>query len=633
MTHTATEAPTQTVAERAYDAFRPLRLRLRFAGALILLVLPLLAAAWAFGSYAAANERSRTDTRLSASLRAAASEFARIVDDRQLQAMQLATTRRVQVALRDRNKEALAQLVQAHPDTHFVTGSRLPATAPGVVRRSIDVLSGTRVVGRVVVDVAFDRAAATRTARAAGLAEQHEIAVAERGGHVVAASVPLSGSLSLPGIQPRTVKVDGTSYRAVAARLAPSTRLGILAPTHAVDAAAVSIRNRILFSGLLVLGAVMVMAYALAPALARARVGQQQRAIAERVLTHVADGVVLLDHQGIVRFWNRAAEMITRLDAHRVLGSSADEAIPGWRAAAPQIPVGEAEGLPGSAASATVPLEIDQRELWLAASGVRFADGTVYTFRDITEDERLDQAKTDFVATVSHELRTPLASVYGAALTLQQRFSALDAPRRDELLQLLADQANRLSSIINELLLASRLAGRLDAGRLELEYERFDADDLARTVVQAAQIHAPPGIEIELSTPPWLPYATGDRDKVGQVLTNLIENAVKYSPGGGRVDLVLEQHDERIRFEVRDQGLGIPRDEHERIFQKFYRLDPNLTRGVGGTGLGLYICRELVRRMGGEVHVTSSLGEGSTFSFDLPATPSVARVPEPIASV
>src|SRR5439155_17394769 len=354
-----------------------LLLRLRFAGAMVLLVLPLLAAALMFGSYAAANERSRTDTRLDGSLRAAASEFARTVDDAEVEAIQLAAGRSVQRALSSRDHAALERLRRAHPNAQFLIGSRRPTVAPGVVQRSTDVIAGNRVVGSVVVSVALDQAVLAQIARSAGLLEQHEIAVAERGGRVVASSAPLSGRLALTGTRPQTVKLGTSRYRAVAVGLAPQTRLGILAPNDRVDAAAASIRNRILLIGLLLLGVVMLMAYALAPALARARVAQQQRAIAERVLAHVADGVVLVDPQGVVRFWNRAAETITGLTVGRVLGTKAGDAIPGWHAAAQQIPVGDADELNGGAVSTTVPLEIDEHEHWLAASGVRFADGTV----------------------------------------------------------------------------------------------------------------------------------------------------------------------------------------------------------------------------------------------------------------
>jgi signal transduction histidine kinase len=118
---------------------------------------------------------------------------------------------------------------------------------------------------------------------------------------------------------------------------------------------------------------------------------------------------------------------------------------------------------------------------------------------------------------------------------------------------------------------------------------------------------------------------SGDGDKLRQVLLNLIDNAVKYSPDGGRVEVELEARDSGLRITVRDEGLGIPHGEEQRIFGKFYRVDPQQTRGVGGTGLGLYICRELVRRMEGRVTVRSQEGQGSTFIVDLPLLPAGAR--------
>jgi signal transduction histidine kinase len=153
-------------------------------------------------------------------------------------------------------------------------------------------------------------------------------------------------------------------------------------------------------------------------------------------------------------------------------------------------------------------------------------------------------------------------------------------------------------------------------------------------------VHAPPNVVLERTVPADVPNVAADRDKVRQVLVNLVENAIKYSPGGGRIEVGLEpsQEDgaETVVFFVRDEGLGIPRDEQARIFEKFYRLDPHMTRGVGGTGLGLYICSELVNRMGGHIWVESKEGEGSTFLLQLPAeprlpvrqVPSVARTSE-----
>ena len=158
-----------------------------------------------------------------------------------------------------------------------------------------------------------------------------------------------------------------------------------------------------------------------------------------------------------------------------------------------------------------------------------------------------------------------------------------------------------------------------DTGTFAFSPQRCDAAPLALEVVEAARAHAPDGVAIDLSSDHDLPSIAADPDMLRQVLANLVDNAVKYSPSGGRVDISLEPQAGRVLFAVRDEGLGIPLREQTRIFEKFFRLDPNLTRGVGGTGLGLYICRELVRRMGGRIWVASRDGEGSTFFFELPA--------------
>jgi signal transduction histidine kinase len=226
----------------------------------------------------------------------------------------------------------------------------------------------------------------------------------------------------------------------------------------------------------------------------------------------------------------------------------------------------------------------------------------------------LEELRSDFVATVSHELRTPLAAVYGAALTLQRDDLPLDEMQRGNLMDVIATESERLARTVNDILWASKL----DAERLQLEVGSHDPSELAQTVIRAARVHLPPTVSLSLSCERELPPVAGDPDKVRQVLTNLVDNAIKYSPQGGRVDVRVSRRDHAVLFSVADQGLGIPQSERRRIFDKFYRVDPNLSRGVGGTGLGLYICRELVRRMNGTISVESREGEGSTFSFELP---------------
>jgi PAS domain S-box-containing protein len=339
----------------------------------------------------------------------------------------------------------------------------------------------------------------------------------------------------------------------------------------------------------------------------------EERAQAARILASVGDGIVLIDTAGVVRYWNRAAEAITGLARSAVLDRPAVEAIPGWETVAKLVPV--SLDPPAVPRAHSLPLGVGERELWLSVSGVSVLDGTVYAFRDLTEERALETLKTEFVSTVSHELRTPLAAIYGAAMTLGREEVAHDEEQSSMLLNVITNESDRLARTVNAILWASRL----DSDALSPTIEECDAVRLARDVVDAQRTHLPGHLRLELVSESGLPPVAADPDKVRQVLTNLVDNAVKYSPDGGEVRVEVSGKGEHVRFAVHDEGLGIPHAEHRRIFDKFYRLDPDMTRGIGGTGLGLYICRELVRRMDGRIWVTSEPGRGSTFAFELPA--------------
>ncbi len=337
----------------------------------------------------------------------------------------------------------------------------------------------------------------------------------------------------------------------------------------------------------------------------------EDRAQAARVLATIGDGVFLVDRSGRIRLWNSAAERITRVAETEVVGRPAAEAIPGWAGIEPGIPVAHA-GQPVQAKS--VPVELGGRELWLSFSAVGYEDGTVYAFRDLTEERALESMRQDIVATVSHELRTPLAAIYGAALTLRRGDIELEHELRDKLLEIVAEESGRLSEIVNDLLLASQL----DSGKLRANIERCDPREIVQSEIDAARTYLPESFELVLEAPRVLPPVAADPGQLRQVLANLIDNAIKYSPGGGRITVSLAERDHHVQFAVTDAGLGIPPADQRRIFEKFYRVDPDMKRGIGGTGLGLYICRELVRRVNGRIWVESDGQSGSTFFVEVP---------------
>jgi PAS domain S-box-containing protein len=340
----------------------------------------------------------------------------------------------------------------------------------------------------------------------------------------------------------------------------------------------------------------------------RQRVALEQHA---RVLEHVGDGVFLVGADGEIELWNQAAAAITGLRAERVVGRPAADVFPGWAEVEPLIPVSGAPGTTTEGAK-TIPIELEGRETWLSVTGVEFDDGIVYAFHSLSSERALDELRDEFVATVSHELKTPLAAIYGAAATLRSRGPDLDDRQREPLLDMIAGESDRLAQVVNDIL----VAGQLDQGRLRIETESVDPIELVRLILHRNRGRAVR--EVELVASPPLPPVRADPVKLQQVLENLLENAIKYSPPDTRVELILQADDHHVRFAVRDRGFGIPKEELRRIFSKFYRLDPQLTHGVGGTGLGLYIGRELVHRMGGRISVTSHLGHGSTFTVALP---------------
>lgn len=255
----------------------------------------------------------------------------------------------------------------------------------------------------------------------------------------------------------------------------------------------------------------------------------------------------------------------------------------------------------------TAPITGDNKEIM----------GQVTILSDITELRRLDQMKTDFVSHVSHELRTPLTSIKGFVATLLADTEGYyDLDTRREFLQIIDQECDRLTRLINDLLNLSRI----EAGRaLELILKPVDVADIARKIVEIQKNYTTKHqFVVDVKGP--IPAIVADEDKVDQIITNLVSNAVKYSPDGGEVRITIKEDPESggVLVAVKDQGIGIPKDVLPRLFQRFTRVEG---RKVAGTGLGLYLTRHLVEAHGGKIWVESEEGKGSTFYFTLPSAP------------
>jgi signal transduction histidine kinase len=336
------------------------------------------------------------------------------------------------------------------------------------------------------------------------------------------------------------------------------------------------------------------------------RLRAEEGANAARALEHVSEAVALVDDDGRVRFWNRMAEELFGITAERAIGARAAATIPGY------------DHLVHAAGrhERFVPVRVDDEDRWLTPSVSTFDGGSVLAVSDATTGYVLERTRADFVATASHELRTPLTAVYGGAQTLLAHRDDLPRGQQDRLLHLIEQESQHLVEIVDQLLVSAQL----DRGALNVDIEQVDVCDLCRGVAESARLRAFDRNLIVLQTPTDPVVVETDEALLRQVVVNLVENAVKYSPNGGRIDVLVSRMEDGAQIDVVDEGIGIPTSEQERIFEKFYRLDAEMSRGVGGSGLGLYISREIVDRLHGTLTVTSIPGEGSTFSVVLPRT-------------
>jgi signal transduction histidine kinase len=571
----------------------PRRTRLRpVLFAVLVAVVPTAIVAWAVGRNEADHTRSAATATVVAEAQAGGKEAERVLAEAHSSALEIARRVPVQSALRRRDRAALTRL--ARRGSYFlIRGKAIPARpADEVARRTVVVTLGKKPIGTVAVSV--PRSSLAKATSKVRLEGGDRLVLADPG------TAPARGG---------DISLGGEGYHAAGVPVSSRVEVVAARPATAIDASVRDAWLTALGAALATLATVALIAWVASPFVVRGRMLQRERAEALRVLSHVSDGVFLTDDGGIVRFWNRAAELITGLTRRDVWGRELSD-LPGMGSIAGEIPVGEE----GSVRPQVFPVQLGLRELWLSFAGVATGEGTVYTFANVTEEQRLEQLKNDFVSTVSHELRTPLTGLYGAVLTLRERGDRIPASDRSELLASLVDQAEGLARLVEDLLVASGL----ESDRLILAQERFEAVKLAREVVEDARMrHHTARVQLAETEEA---FVLADPARTRQVLENLIDNAVKYAEHGP-VRVAVERGDGVVAFGVSDEGPGIPPGHQDRIFEKFYRSDVQMEGGVGGAGLGLYISRELVRRMGGRLWMESTQGSGSLFTFELPSLP------------
>jgi PAS domain S-box-containing protein len=334
---------------------------------------------------------------------------------------------------------------------------------------------------------------------------------------------------------------------------------------------------------------------------------EKERSVA--ILANIADGIVAVDRDGDVVLWNAAAEQITGVSQEEAIGHTTLQVLQRDLESGDDAPVGQR----------LVSILRGGEEVWLSLSEAVMRDplgavaGRIFAFRDISSDRMVEQVKSDFVAAVSHELRTPLTSIYGFAETLLRRDVPFGEEDRRTFLGYIASESARLTEIVDQLLNVARL----DAGDLQVELGRIDVASVVSEVMETVEGGNGHRFEIDLPEEPLA--AEADPEKVRQVFNILVENALRYSPEGGTVTVGARRNADRVEVRVVDEGMGIPASEREWIFRKFYRAESAAREGAAGTGLGLFIAKELVNAMGGRIWVDSTEGEGSSFAFELPA--------------
>jgi two-component system phosphate regulon sensor histidine kinase PhoR len=344
----------------------------------------------------------------------------------------------------------------------------------------------------------------------------------------------------------------------------------------------------------------------------------EERTQLSAILSSMVEGVMVLDCRGNILLVNTAFERMFHLGGQKAAGRLAMEVLRHY----PLIELIKTILDTQTSQSQEVVIQAGQERVFQVqvsvAPNCREQEVcAVLVFHDITEIKRLERVRKDFVANVSHELRTPLTAVKGYIEALLD--GAKDDPKQClEFLQILQKHANRLNNLITDLLVLSQI----ESGKYHWKQEQVKAAEIVdRAISVLKPIAENKKQSISVLLPSDLGPLVGDPEKLIQVLINMLDNAIKYTPDHGKIGLEVRQAGDAIEISVSDTGIGIPKKDLSRIFERFYRVDQARSRELGGTGLGLSIVKHIIEAHGGKVSVESELGKGSRFVLTLPRQP------------
>ncbi len=343
----------------------------------------------------------------------------------------------------------------------------------------------------------------------------------------------------------------------------------------------------------------------------------------EGALQSLADGLAVVDASGRLAIWNARAEEYFDLGAAKWLAAS-DRDLYEAIATRTREP---AEALEEMLSAAADPVKMPRVEFFVntpreraveaqwfglsAAEGAALGYGVL--FRDVTREKELDQMKNQLLSIVSHELRTPLAAIKGFTTTLLREDVRWDEATQRDFLKIIEEETDRLGELIDNLLDMSQI----EAGALRVDKEPTQLRNVVREAVDRARRRTETHWFV-VDLPAELPRVWADPRRIRQVLNNLLENAIKYSPGGGQITVAAEVEGDHLAVSIADSGPGIPAPYLDKIFQRFFQVDAASTRRTGGSGLGLSISKGIVEAHGGRIWAESSPGQGSVFRFTLP---------------